>query len=93
MNHYPVPGIVDKELETVARMQRVDIGREPTWRMVGSKSERLGRLAAFAARRPAESFDGQLDALLYRGSIVPVDTRVVDIASDHRAIVTEFEVE
>lgn len=92
MNHYPAPRTVDGELENVANMRRVDIGDEPTWRMEGSNSERLGRIAGGFMRRDLASFDGQLDALLYRGDLVPIATEIVDIASDHRAIITEFEI-
>jgi len=93
MNHYPGPRAVDQLLETAAGMTRVEIGAEPTWRMVGSKSERLGRFAAFVARRPVESLDGQLDALFYRGDMALEGFSVEDVASDHRAIVAQFSLD
>lgn len=91
MNHYPAPGRVDAELEQMASMKRVELGDEPTWRMAGSNSERLGRMMGFVTRRDLASFDGQLDAILYRGALRPKRIDVVDIPSDHRAIVTSFD--
>lgn len=91
MNHYPAPRHVDRELEVVAGMRRVDIGDEVTWRMEGSNSELVGRIASKFTRRDLADFDGQLDAMLYRGALAPVDVGVEDVASDHRAIMSQFE--
>jgi hypothetical protein len=73
-------------------MYRVDIGDEPTWRMEGSNSEFIGKIAGCVMGRDLASFDGQLDAMLYRGALRPVDVQVVDIPSDHRAIVVRYDV-
>lgn len=90
MNHYPAPGRIDRELELTSGMRRVDIGDEPTWRIAGSNSERIGRIAGRITQRDLESFDGQLDAVLYRGNLVPTELQVEDIASDHHAIIATF---
>lgn len=92
MNHYPAPGRVDVAVADAAGMSRVDIGSEPIWRIEGSNSESLGRVLAAIGGRSLDSFDAQLDALLYGGDVEPRRASVEDIASDHRAIVATFEV-
>lgn len=92
MNHYPTPGNCDRELEITTGMQRVDIGNVATWHMEGSNSERIGRILGLLSGLSLASFDGQLDAMLYRGDLGVRAVHVEDIASDHRAIVTQFDV-
>lgn len=93
MNHYPAPRAVDYDVAEAAGMERVDIGSAATWKMEGSNSERLGRVAAFVTRKRLGDFDGQLDALLYRGDGMTVqDASVEEIESDHRAIIATFSI-
>ncbi len=89
MNHYPGPGRRDLAMHVAGGFHRVVLD-EPTWRIAGSKHEWLGRVAATATHRDLSAFDAQLDVVLHRG----LDLRssaVVDIASDHRAVVCTFD--
>ena len=89
MNHYPGPTRRDLAMHMAGGFRRVVLD-EPTWRIVGSKHEWLGRVAATATHRDLSAFDAQLDVVLHRG----LDLRssaVVDIASDHRAVVCTFD--
>ena len=93
MNHYPSPRRTDRKMAQTAGLSRVSLGQEPTWRIVGSNSERLGRALAYMLHmETVTDFDAQLDAVLYRGGLELRTSSVEDIASDHRAIVAEFEV-
>lgn len=90
MNHYPNPRQADHQFGTSLDMEQVPIG-EPTWHIRGSKHEWLARIGSLATRRPLDSFDGQLDSLWYRG-MEHIGTEVVEIQSDHKAIVSTFRI-
>lgn len=91
MNHYPRPAAADRAMHEAGGLTHVPL-HEPTWRIAGSKHEWLARLAASATRRDLASFDAQLDVVLYR-DLRLLDSAVFDIASDHRAVVCNFELE
>jgi hypothetical protein len=91
MNHYPRPGLVDEIMRSSAGLARVDLGKQPTWYVQGTNQEKYIRMLASVWRRPISEFDAQLDTVLYRGDgLELVDARVVEVESDHRAIVTKF---
>lgn len=87
MNHFPGPQWIDRNMHKKTGLKQVDLGGEPTWR---ARNSRLYRTIARTRRQPLETLQAQLDTLLYRGEIEPVDTKIVDILSDHRAIVGRF---
>ncbi len=91
MNHYPRPAAADRAMHEAGGFTQVPL-HEPTWRISGSKHEWLARLAAAATRRDLASFDAQLDVVLYR-DLRLLDSAVFDVASDHRAVVCDFELE
>ncbi len=88
MNHFPGPGRIDRVMRQKAGLKQVDLGNQPTWRARNSK---LYRTIARVRRQPLESLYAQLDTLLYRGGCELIEIKVVDILSDHRAIVGKFE--
>ncbi len=91
MNHYPRPWSVDELMRTRLGLDRINIGSEPTWRAQSVRKTSLLRVVARLSRRPLEAFDGQHDAMLYKGGGLELDTvEVVDVESDHRAIVARF---
>jgi endonuclease/exonuclease/phosphatase (EEP) superfamily protein YafD len=63
---------------------------EPTWKITGSKHEWMARIGSFVTGRALQSFNAELDALLFRGLSI-VSSSVIDIESDHRAIIATFE--
>ncbi len=82
MNHYPGPRSVDHAFWKIANMVAVDMQGKPTWpsKSTGALERKLGRFYA-----------GQLDNVLYRGQgIESVDTQVIDVISDHRAVFANF---
>jgi len=87
MYHFPEPQRMDRAMRQKADLRQVNLNGEPTWRARNSK---LYRLVARVRRQPLEDLEAQLDVLLYRGAFEPIDVRVVDIMSDHRAIVARF---
>jgi endonuclease/exonuclease/phosphatase family metal-dependent hydrolase len=89
MNHYPRPAAADRAMHEAGGFTHVPL-HEPTWLVSGSKHEWLARLAAVATRRDLASFDAQLDVVLYR-DLRLIDSTVVDVASDHRAVVCDFQ--
>ena len=89
MNHYPGPTRTDLAMHVAGGFERVALD-EPTWRITGSKHEWLARAAATATHRDLSSFDAQLDIVLHRG-VELRSSRVLDIASDHRAVVCTFD--
>jgi len=90
MNHYPSPRKADEKMMTETRMQRVPL-HEPTWRIRGSKHEWIARIGSAVTGRSLDSFDAQLDSMLYRGSnLALIGTEVIDIQSDHRSIIGRF---
>ena len=88
MNHYPGPRKIDIITQNYLGFRRVDI-IEPSWRVKGSRHEWMARIGSITTGRKLNSFDAELDAILYKGVEV-VRTHVIDIESDHRAIITEF---
>ena len=93
MNHYPSPRKIDRKLHTSTSLTPVHLGTAPTWYVHGSKQEKLLRLAAKVSGRPLDSFNGQHDIILYKNQgFTPIKTKVVDIPSDHRAILSTFKV-
>ena len=84
MNHYPGPKTVDYAFRKAAQFYAVDIGEEITWpsKHAGFLESKLGR-----------QYGGQFDDVLYRGQGLKVhETRVVDVLSDHRAVMAAFSV-
>ncbi len=79
MNHWPGPLKADLAFRRAARLTAVDLGDEITW---------PSRRTSPVGRRLTRVFGGRLDDILYRGSgIDVVHQEVVDVASDHRAVV------
>jgi endonuclease/exonuclease/phosphatase family metal-dependent hydrolase len=79
MNHYPGPKRADLAFRWAAGLTAVDLGDEITW---------PSRKTTYAGRTISRLFGGQLDDILYRGSgMDSVHNEVVDVASDHRAVV------
>ncbi|CAN5602475.1 hypothetical protein BH23PAT1_BH23PAT1_0710 [soil metagenome] len=89
MNHYPSPRRVDLRMQAALGLQRVVLDRK-SWPITGSRHEWMARIGKIATGS-LEAFDAELDALLYRG-VEEVSTTVVDVESDHRAIISTFEV-
>lgn len=91
MNHYRRPGLVDEAMRKSASLVRVDLGEEVTWQARGTGQEILLGALARLQKRPTTDFDGQLDAVLYRGDGLELSSAaVVDVKSDHRAVITTF---
>jgi endonuclease/exonuclease/phosphatase (EEP) superfamily protein YafD len=85
MNHYPGPKRADLAFRRAARLTAVDLSHEITW-----PSRRKSAVGRTLARR----FGGQLDDILHRGSgIVLEGKEVIDVASDHRAVVATFTID
>ena len=85
MNSWPSPRAADLELQHELDMERADIGTQATWH--AHKSNNMQKyLARFAP------VDAQMDAILFRGfsSSRPSASYVVDIDSDHNAVVTHI---
>lgn len=87
MNHYPGPQAVDLALREAARLESVT--DEPTWRVHGSKHQWAAEIGSRLLGKPLESFNGSLDVLLFRKLQVE-STAIIDISSDHDAIVSKF---
>ncbi|HEV7454438.1 MAG TPA: endonuclease/exonuclease/phosphatase family protein [Candidatus Saccharimonadales bacterium] len=101
-NHYPAARLADIAMRQSAQLSTVDIGSEPTWGFRGLHQEWAARAVSMVAHPSREnlsnrgeqyldSYDGQLDAVLYRGDLQCTGAEVVSIESDHRAIVATFE--
>jgi len=88
MNHYPGPARPDRALARGLGLRHVELDA-PTWRIRGSKHEWLARAGAHLTGWDVERFDAELDAVLYR-DLEPVQVEVVDVASDHGAVVCRF---
>ncbi|WP_323096805.1 endonuclease/exonuclease/phosphatase family protein [Intrasporangium sp. YIM S08009] len=88
MNHYPGPTRPDRALARGLGLRHVELDA-PTWRIRGSKHEWLARAGARLTGWDVERFDAELDAVLYR-DLEPVRAEVVDVASDHGAVVCRF---
>lgn len=88
MNHWPGPRRADRQMYLAAGVQPVDLQDEHTYRIEDSRHAWLGRIAGKHI-----PFNGQLDAVLFRGDALQVDSvQVADVASDHRAIIARFVV-
>jgi endonuclease/exonuclease/phosphatase (EEP) superfamily protein YafD len=84
MNHYPGPKKADLAFRRAAGLTAVDLGSAITW---------PSRRRSYAGRKLSRLFGGQLDDILYRGSgIGVVHNDVMDVASDHRAVVATFTI-
>ena len=88
MNHYPGPARPDRALARGLGLRHVEL-EAPTWRIRGSKHEWLARAGARLTGWDVERFDAELDAVLYR-DLEPVRVDVVDVPSDHGAVVCRF---
>lgn len=94
MNHYPRPRKIDMSLHRSANLTPVNLGDTPTWYVRDSKEEFLFKLPSFLLRRSIDTFNGQHDIILYRQPSLRVDAiEVVDIPSDHRAIIASFSIQ
>jgi endonuclease/exonuclease/phosphatase family metal-dependent hydrolase len=88
MNHYPGPARPDRALAQGLGLRHVGLDA-PTWRVRGSKHEWLARAGSRLTGWDVERFDAELDAVLYR-DLEAVRADVVDVASDHGAVVCRF---
>ena len=88
-NHYPSPRAVDIAMQSQLQLNRANLDRK-SWPIRGSKHEWMAQIGSLVTRN-LDSFDADLDAILFRG-VEEVRTAVIDIESDHRAIVTEFTI-
>jgi endonuclease/exonuclease/phosphatase family metal-dependent hydrolase len=86
MNHWPGPRKVDTQFRDEAGLHAVAIGQQPTFDVSRTRYSWLEH----AEERFGIPINGQLDAMLYRGDLEPEETTVVDVPSDHRAIMTRF---
>lgn len=93
MNHFYGPTAVDRRMHAESDLRSVDLNNEPTWYARGSGQEKYLKISAFIFRRPIEYYNGYHDIILYRGATLQtVLTKVVDIQSDHRAVIARFMV-
>ena len=84
MNHWPGPKRADLAFRRTAALTAVDLTGEVTW---------PSRRTSEAGRIRGRLLGGQLDDIVYRGSDLSVTHRhIVDIASDHRAVVVTFAI-
>lgn len=88
MNHYPEPQEVDLAMWQAAELSAVE-PRQPTWKIRGSKHQWAATAGAFLTRKNLESYDAELDVLLYRG-LEAGEGSIVKIISDHHALVAKF---
>lgn len=81
MNHWPGPHKVDRQMYEDSGLTPVEI-KGSTFDFNQTRYAWLGRIL----------LSTQLDAMLYRGQgLEPIATELVDIPSDHRAVITTFE--
>jgi endonuclease/exonuclease/phosphatase (EEP) superfamily protein YafD len=84
MNHWPGPMKADLAFRRAVGLAAVDLGDEVTW---------PSRRTSYAGRKLGRLFGGQLDDILYRGSGMQFEhAEVVDVPSDHRAVVATFTI-
>ena len=84
MNHWPGPKKSDLAFRRRSGLTAVDLGKEITW------PARKGNGAGGAVNRVV---GGQLDDVLYRpGAMHCVQREVIDVASDHRAVLATFTI-
>lgn len=84
MNHYPRAKKIDLAFRKTAKMNAVDLGNEYTW-----PSKRTGYLES----KLNKIYCGQFDDILYRGGELELSNHeVVDVESDHRAVVATFSI-
>jgi endonuclease/exonuclease/phosphatase (EEP) superfamily protein YafD len=85
MNHWPGPLKADLAFRRAARLTAVDLGDAITW--PSTRKSVVGR-------KLMQHLGGRLDDVLYRGGgIDVVHNEVVDVASDHRAVVATFTID
>jgi endonuclease/exonuclease/phosphatase family metal-dependent hydrolase len=93
MNHHPGPKPVDMAMRSSAKLQAADLQGQATWITKKSLLKIPTQLLNVFNRKHLSDYDGQLDDLLYRGpalSLVKAD--VVDIPSDHNAVIGVFDI-
>jgi endonuclease/exonuclease/phosphatase family metal-dependent hydrolase len=84
MNHYPGPRRTDLAFRRAAGLSAVDLGDEITW---------PSRRTSYVGSRLTRRLGGRLDDILYRGSGLEfTHKQVVDVPSDHRAVVATFTI-
>ena len=88
MNHWPGPHSVDLRTYEETRLTPVNMPDKATFDVSRTRYAWLGKLAA----NFGVDMNGQLDAMLYRGLTVGATT-LVDVSSDHSAIMTTFVLE
>jgi endonuclease/exonuclease/phosphatase family metal-dependent hydrolase len=94
MNHYPKPESIDEEMASSNHLTSVNLADKPTWIAKGSHYERFARLQILFNHKSLADYDGQLDAMLYRADhLRELHTDVIEIQSDHRAIMTVFSLD
>jgi endonuclease/exonuclease/phosphatase (EEP) superfamily protein YafD len=101
-NHFPAARPTDIAMRNNAGLKVADIGSTTTWGFRGQSMESTARVVSMlthpglenlATRGDAclDTFDAQLDAILYRGDTLRcLGAEVMEIASDHKAIVASF---
>lgn len=93
MNHRPLPKEVDHDLIARHSLARVDLNGDHTWKIRGSQFEKPARLFAFLTRKPLDDYNFEMDTFLFsEAGVKPINVDVVDIPSDHRAIVAHVRI-
>jgi len=91
MNHFPEPQPIDRAMHQSADITPINLAGEPTWR---AKRSPVYIAAAFIRGQRVENMSAELDALLYKPSMLtPTSIAVIDTISDHRAIVDGFRLQ
>lgn len=84
-NYWPKPNRADRQTQSLAHFNAVELDG-PTFNMSRTRYAIVGSALGKLGINP----NGQLDAMLYRGNIRPTEVKLVDIPSDHKAIVATF---
>ncbi len=104
-NHWPTAQVADLLMRQEAGLSLADIGEQQTWSFRNMGKMQYVARGVSMLRYPTlqnirsfgdeylDAFGGQLDAILYRGpGISHIKTVVVPIQSDHRGIISTFDV-
>lgn len=104
-NHWPAAQPGDIRMRQETGLSVADIGAQQTWSFRNMGKMQYVARGVSMLRYPTprnirslgdrylDKFGGQLDAVLYRGpGIKPLKTEVVPIQSDHRGLISTFEV-
>ncbi len=83
MNHWPRPRKKDRQFQADANLRRVDIGEDDTFH--GHKSKIAKVIGAIARIQ-----NGQLDSLFYSHSLSSSNEGIIEIDSDHSAVIATF---